>query len=145
MDGATQLSQTCRYSNFSFFWLLQGFPVLKVTGCTHLQLQACLSTEGKEGTFSLYWLCVSSDFISSVLPGCSSCVQDGEPSPESGSGNLQSSRQTRATVQAPLATFDPQQTADPLVPLVPYASPRSTGQGERDAASVGVGVFVSGE
>lgn len=84
--------------------------------------------------FIVFWLkkhllCAPSDFFS-VLAGCSGCGQDGEPSAESGSGNLQSSRQTRATDQAPLATFDPQQTADPLVPLVPYTSPCSTGQGE---------------
>lgn len=74
---------------------------------------------------------------SSVLPGCSGCGQNGAPR----SGNQP--WQTWAADQAPLTTFDPQQAADPLVPLLPYASPYSTGQGERDCTSVGM--FVSWE
>ncbi len=75
-------------------------------------------------------LLFSSDFFISILPGCSCCKEDGEPSDESRSGNLQNSRQTRATDKAALATFDPQQTAYSLVPLVRHTSPSSTGQGE---------------
>lgn len=81
---------------------------------------------------------VQSLILPLFLPGCSGFGHDGEPSAESGSGNLQTSRQTWATDEAPLATFDPQQTADPLVPLVPYTSPHSTGQGERHSPSVRV-------
>lgn len=67
------------------------------------------------------------DFFS-LFAAC--CGQGDEPIAEPGSRNLQNARQTRATDEATGATFDPQQTAHPLVSVVPCSYPRPAGQGE---------------